>query len=74
MKARRAARLRAALLGGGVAALGVCLLAALHLGRAERWGMAALFAAPWGLFAIFLLAPSRPERADSRDITVPGQD
>ena len=57
---RRSAKLRAALLGAGSVALGVCLLAVMALARSGDWRLASFFALPWALFAVFLLAPRRP--------------
>ena len=53
MNERRAARLRAAVLGGGVAALAVCALAALDAMARGRMVVALFFTAPWLLLVVF---------------------
>ena len=63
MNPRRNAQVRAALLGSGSVALGVCLLATMSLARSGDWSLASLFAVPWVLFFVFLLAPRRPPEA-----------
>lgn len=57
MNERLAVTVRAALLGGGVAALMVCALAAINALWNGRLGTALFFAFPWLLTLVFVVAP-----------------